>query len=607
MGYRFPTGGTAWRSVSKTCYKHKKHMSISNDLLNAVKGKARTWLDSPIDDESRKAIRQMMEHNEQELVESFYKDLEFGTGGLRGIMGVGTNRMNIYTVGMATQGLCNYLLREFSGRDRIAVAVAHDCRNNSRLFAEVTAGICTANGISAYLFEDLRPTPELSFAIRQLGCQSGIVITASHNPKEYNGYKVYWEDGAQIIHPHDANIIREVQQIKSIADVKFGGDRDKVLPLGEDMDSLYISEVLKQSLNPELIAEQSDMKIVYTPIHGTGVRMVPRALKALGFKNIYNVPEQDVVDGDFPTVISPNPEESAALDMALKKADEVGADLVMATDPDADRVGIAVRDESGKLMLVNGNQTASLITYYLLSQWSEKGKLKGREYIVKTIVTTELIAEMAAHYKVAHWDTLTGFKFIADIIRKKEGEMTFIGGGEESYGFMVGDFVRDKDAVTSCAILAEMAAWGRSRGKTMYDLLLDMYERFSLYQESLINVVRKGKSGAEEIRHMMDQFRSSPPDQLGGSKVRLIHDYQEQVSTETGTGKTRPISLPRSNVLQFFMENGAKVSVRPSGTEPKIKFYFSVRAPLENRDTYREVQAALLEQIEQMKKELNLI
>lgn len=582
-------------------------MSDNNDMLKGVKEKARTWLNSPIDDASKEAIRTMMEHNEQELVESFYKDLEFGTGGLRGIMGVGTNRMNKYTVGMATQGLCNYLLKEFSSLEQVSVAVAYDCRNNSRHFAEVTAQICTANGIRAYLFEDLRPTPELSFAIRQLGCQSGVVVTASHNPKEYNGYKVYWEDGAQIIHPHDANIIREVQQIRSIADVKFEGRKEMIIPMGEEMDAMYIRQVAGQSLNPEVISAHSGVKIVYTPIHGTGVRMVPRALKELGFKNVYNVPEQDVVDGDFPTVISPNPEESAALDMALKKADEVGADLVMATDPDADRVGIAVRDHTGKLVLVNGNQTASLLTYYLLSQWSEKGKLTGKEFIVKTIVTTELIAEMAAHYKVTHWDTLTGFKFIADIIRKKEGEMTFIGGGEESYGFMVGDFVRDKDAVTSCAMLAEMAAWGRSMGKSLYDLLLDMYSTFSVYQESLINVVRKGKSGSEEIQQMMDQFRSNPPASLAGSKVKQVHDYLEQTSTETDSGRKTPISLPRSNVLQFLTENGAKVSVRPSGTEPKIKFYFSVRGKLESRDRYPDAKAALLEQIEQMKKELNLI
>ena len=524
-------------------------MNNNDDILTLVKEKARVWLDSPIDEASREAILTMINENETELVESFYRDLEFGTGGLRGIMGVGTNRMNIYTLGMATQGLCNYLLKQFSDRKEISVAVAHDCRNNSPLFAEITAQICVANGIKAYLFDDLRPTPELSYAIRQLGCQSGVVVTASHNPKEYNGYKVYWEDGGQIINPHDVNIINEVQQIKSIGDVKFGGDKNAIITLGEEMDAMYIDEVVRQSLNPEVIAAHSDVKIVYTPIHGTGVKMVPRALKKLGFTNIYNVPEQDVVDGNFPTVVSPNPEESAALDMALKKADQVGADLVMATDPDADRVGIAVRDDSGKLILMNGNQTAALLTYYLLSQWSEKGKLTGKEYIVKTVVTTELIADMANHYRVPYWDVLTGFKFIADIIRKNEEKMTFIGGGEESYGFMIGDYTRDKDAVVSIAILSELAAWARSRGKSMYDILLEMYQEFSLYRESLINVVRKGKTGAEEIQQMMAGFRSEPPKTMGNSQVKVIRDYLEQESLDIFTGLKTPIDLPKSNVL----------------------------------------------------------
>jgi phosphoglucomutase len=582
-------------------------MNSNDEILTLVKEKAQVWLDSPIDQASREAILTMLNENETELVESFYRDLEFGTGGLRGIMGVGTNRMNIYTVGMATQGLCNYLLKQFSDREEINVAVAHDCRNNSPLFAEITAQICVANGIKAYLFDELRPTPELSYAIRQLGCQSGVVVTASHNPKEYNGYKVYWEDGGQIINPHDANIINEVQQIKSIGDVKFGGDKNAIITLGEEMDARYIDEVVKQSLNPEVIAAHSDVKIVYTPIHGTGVKMVPRALKKLGFKNIYNVPEQDVVDGNFPTVVSPNPEESAALDMALKKADQVGADLVMATDPDADRVGIAVRDNNRKLILVNGNQTAAMLTYYLLSQWSERGKLTGKEYIVKTIVTTELIADMANHYRVPYWDVLTGFKFIADIIKRNEDKMTFIGGGEESYGFMIGDFVRDKDAVTSIAILAELAAWARSRGKSMYDILMEIYLKFSLYRESLINVVRKGKSGAEEIQQMMAGFREDPPKTLNGSPVRVIRDYLEQESLDTSSGQKTPIDLPKSNVLQFLLEDGTKVSVRPSGTEPKIKFYFSVFEKLNKLEDYEKVKAHLDEQIENIKKELKLI
>jgi len=580
---------------------------VKQNNLSEVRKKAEEWLNSPIDEASKMAIRNMLDNNESELTESFYRDLEFGTGGLRGIMGVGTNRMNIYTVGMATQGLCNYLLEQFSDRDEISVAVAHDCRNNSPLFAEITAQICIANGIRAYLFDGLRPTPELSFAIRQLGCQSGVVITASHNPKEYNGYKAYWEDGAQIINPHDINIIAEVKKIKSIGEVKFDGDKDKIITLGAEMDQLYLDEVVRQSINPELIAKHPDIKIVYTPIHGTGVELVPRALKQMGFTSIYNVPEQDVVDGNFPTVVSPNPEESAALDMALKKADEVGADLVMASDPDADRVGIAIRDPQGKLMLVNGHQTASLLSYYLLSQWSERGKLTGNEYIVKTIVTTELIADMARHYKVPYWDVLTGFKFIADVIRRNENHMTFIGGGEESYGFMIGDFVRDKDAVASCSIIAEMAAWARSRGKSMYDILMEMYLRFSCYQESLINVVRKGKSGAEEIQQMMADFRANPPVQLSGSSVITIHDYLEQVSTDCITGAKTALELPKSNVLQFLLKDGSKISVRPSGTEPKIKFYLSVYDHLEKREDYMMVKGRLEERILSIKRELKLI
>jgi len=577
------------------------------ELLTLVKDKARSWLNEPIDDASKAAIQQMMDHNETELIECFYKDLEFGTGGLRGIMGVGTNRMNIYTVGMATQGLCNYLLEQFADRETISLAVAYDCRNNSPLFAKITAEICVANGIKAYLFESLRPTPELSFAIRQLGCQSGVVVTASHNPKEYNGYKVYWEDGGQIINPHDVNIIREVQKIKSISEVKFGGDSSSIIHLGEEMDALYIEEVVKQSLNPELIKAHSDVKIVYTPIHGTGVKMVPRALKSLGFKNIFNVPEQDVVDGDFPTVVSPNPEESAALNLALQKADEVGADLVMATDPDADRVGIAVRDHQGELVLLNGNQTAALLSYYLLSQWSERGKLSGKEYIVKTVVTTELIADMARYYKVPYFDVLTGFKFIADVIRKNEGSMTFIGGGEESYGFMIGDFVRDKDAVASCSIIAELAAWAKSQGKSVWDILMDIHLKFSFYQESLINVVRKGKSGAEEIQEMMTGFRENPPHSINDSRVIQIRDYLKQVSTDQLTGEKSPIELPVSNVLQFMLEDGSKISVRPSGTEPKIKFYFSVVEKLEQLNDFQRVQSDLNERILEQKKSLNLL
>ncbi|HER07609.1 MAG TPA: phospho-sugar mutase [Bacteroides sp.] len=572
-----------------------------------VTEKANNWLNSPIDDETRDAIRKMMDENEEELIESFYRDLEFGTGGLRGIMGVGTNRMNIYTVGMATQGLCNYLRKQFGDREQISMAIAHDCRNNSPLFAKITAQICVANGIRAYLFEALRPTPELSFAIRRLGCQSGVVVTASHNPKEYNGYKVYWEDGGQIIHPHDTNIIHEVQRIRSIGEVQFEGDRDTVITLGEEMDARYIEEVARLSLNPELIRDHSDLKIVYTPIHGTGVKLVPRALERLGFKNIFHVPEQDITDGNFPTVVSPNPEEPAALELALKKADEVGADLVMGTDPDADRVGIAVRNDRGEMVLLNGNQTASLLTYYLLSQWKERGKLTGKEFVAKTIVTTGLMAEMADSYHVPCYDVLTGFKYIADLIKRKEGEMTFIGGGEESYGFMIGDFVRDKDAVAACAMIAELAAWARSREKNIYDVLLDIYQEFSFYLESITNVVRKGKSGAEEIQQMMDRFRKDPPASMNGSEVTVIHDYLEQETLERASGKRTKIDLPKSNVLQFLLKDGSKVSVRPSGTEPKIKFYFSVREKLESREKYGAVKQELEARIEGMKNALKLI
>ncbi len=578
----------------------------NKEMMKQVYDSAQSWLDSPIDEASKREIRRMMAEDEKELVECFYKNLEFGTGGLRGIMGVGTNRMNVYTVGMATQGLCNYLLKQFAGRDEISVAIAHDCRNNAERFAEITAQICIANGIRAYLFDALRPTPELSFAIRELGCQSGVVVTASHNPKEYNGYKVYWEDGGQIINPHDVNIIKEVQAIQSISEVKFEGDKSKIISLGEDMDKRYIEEVVKQSINPELIAANADVKIVYTPIHGTGVRLVPMALRQMGFKEIYNVPEQDVVDGNFPTVKSPNPEESAALNLALKRADEVGADLVMATDPDADRVGIAIRDNEGKLTLLNGNQTAALLSYYLLSQWSGRKKLTGKEYMVKTIVTTELIADMARHYKVPYYDVLTGFKFIADMIRQNEADKVFIGGGEESYGFMVGDFVRDKDAVSSCSIIAEMAAWAKHQGKNLYDVLLDMYLKFSCYQESLINVVRKGKSGAEEIQQMMAAFRSNPPKELCGSAVRTIRDYLCGESLDVKSGQKSPIDLPSSNVLQFLLEDGSKISVRPSGTEPKIKFYFSVYEKLDDRASYPALKQKLMDKIDGLKNALNL-
>ncbi|MDF1570127.1 MAG: phospho-sugar mutase [Bacteroidales bacterium] len=576
------------------------------ELLAQVKEKAQQWLNSNIDDTTRKQIEHMLEHDEKELIESFYRVLEFGTGGLRGIMGVGTNRMNIYTVGMATQGLCNYLLREFSDRKEISVVIAHDCRNNSPLFARTTADVCSANGIKAYLFDGLRPTPELSFAIRELNCQAGVMVTASHNPKEYNGYKAYWEDGGQIISPHDVNIVEEVKNISSIDDVKFEGDTSLIQTVGKEVDEKFLATSVSKALNVDLIEKHSDIRIVYTPIHGTGVYMVPEAMRRLGFKNIYNVPEQDVVSGDFPTVVSPNPEESAALDLALKKADEVQADMVMATDPDADRVGIAVRDNLGKLILVNGNQMSVLLTYYLLSQWSAKGLLQGKEFMAKTIVTTELVADIYKNYDIQYFDVLTGFKFIADMIHKYEDELTFIGGGEESYGFMIGDFVRDKDAVTTCSMIAEIAAWAREQGKSLFDLLLDIYQEYAFYRESLVSVYRHGKEGAEEIAAMMENFRSSPPAEIDGSKVVMIKDFLLQKTFDKMSGKEEPTGLPKSNVLQFLTENGTKVSVRPSGTEPKIKFYFSVRGALNSREEYEKVNAALGDRIEAIKEELKL-
>jgi phosphoglucomutase len=577
-----------------------------NRIISQVKATAQQWLDSNIDDDARSDIRHMLEHDEKELIESFYKVLEFGTGGLRGIMGTGTNRMNIYTIGMATQGLANYLLKEFDHLEEISVVIAHDCRNKSPLFARTTADVLTANGIHAYLFDDLRPTPELSFAIRELKCQSGIMITASHNPKEYNGYKAYWEDGGQIINPHDVNIVNEVKRIASINDVKFIGDPSKVVMVGKEIDELFLKRSLSQALNVDLIEKHADIRIVFTPIHGTGVYMVPEALRRLGFKNIYNVPEQDVVSGDFPTVTSPNPEEPAALDMALKKAEEVGADLVMATDPDGDRVGIAVRDNKGKLILLNGNQTAVLLTYYLLSQWSAKGLLKGKEFMAKTIVTSELVTDIYKYYDITYFDVLTGFKFIADKIRKYEGELTFIGGGEESYGFMIGDFVRDKDAVTTCSMLAEIAVWAKEQGKSLFDLLLDIYQEYSFYKESLVSVVRKGKDGAEEIAAMMEKFRTSPPETIDGSEITEVRDYLLQKSTDKKTGTESAIELPVSNVLQFLAKNGTKVSIRPSGTEPKIKFYFSVRETLNSRNDYERINTALEQRIEKIKEELEL-
>jgi phosphoglucomutase len=575
-------------------------------LLKQVRRTAGTWLDSNIDDETRDRIHYLLEQDEDELIESFYQSLEFGTGGLRGIMGVGTNRMNIYTVGMATQGLCNYLRDCFRNLPQIRVAIAYDCRNNSPLFAETTARIFAANGIKAYLFAELKPTPELSFAIRHFKCQSGVVITASHNPKEYNGYKVYWDDGGQIIAPHDKNIIEEVKKISSIDKIKFDGDPVLIETIRESFDNLYVEKLAGLSLSPEAIRQHHDLKIVYSPIHGTGVKLVPQALKKFGFTNIIHVPEQDEVNGDFPTVHSPNPEEKAALAMALQKAEDTGAQLVMATDPDSDRVGIAVRDDKGRLILLNGNQTGSLLYYYLIRKWSENGKLTGQQYVAKTIVTTELLADIARSYGVEIFDVLTGFKFIADIMQREEGKKEFIAGSEESYGYLAGNFVRDKDAVMSCALIAETAAWARSQGKTLYELLLDIYLEYGLYLESLTNIVKKGKEGAEIIAEMMQQYREHPPAELAGSRVIQIHDYQSSITRDMKTGHTSPIALPKSNVLQFITEDNTKVSIRPSGTEPKIKFYFSVKGRLAKQQDYRTAKSELEQKINTLERELGI-
>jgi phosphoglucomutase len=576
-------------------------------MIEEVKTRALAWLSDNFDPETRERVKYLMENDEKELVESFYRDLEFGTGGLRGIMGVGTNRMNIYTLGMATQGLSNYLSKEFSGVDQIKVVVAHDCRNNSRLFAETAARIFSANKIKVYLFESLRPTPELSFAIRHFAAQSGVMITASHNPKEYNGYKAYWDDGGQIISPHDENIIKEVQSIKSVGEILFDGDDTLIEIIGSEIDEIYTGKIKELSVRPDVIERNSDLKIVYTPIHGTGVKLVPMALKKFGFSNIFNIPEQDVTDGNFPTVISPNPEESAALKMALEKAEEIGADLVMGTDPDADRVGIAVKNREGKISILNGNQTATLLIHYLISAWSETGKLKGNEYICKTIVTTDLLNEIADSYGVKHFDVLTGFKFIADIIKQNEGRMKFIGGGEESYGYLAGEFVRDKDAVMSCALIAEVTAWAKDQGKSLFDILIDIYIKYGFYLESLISVVRKGKEGAEEIQKMMVNYRSNPPKTINQSPVVLIHDYQESKTQDLKKVKETRIELPKSNVLQFILEDGTKISIRPSGTEPKIKFYFSVNEKLEKKEDFEKVKKILEDRIKAIQEDMKLI
>ncbi|MDD5185254.1 MAG: phospho-sugar mutase [Paludibacter sp.] len=579
-----------------------------SSLLKEVLAKAQTWLNGNYNEETKKDIQRMLDADDKtELIESFYRDLEFGTGGLRGIMGAGTNRMNIYTVGAATQGLSNYLKAQFPNVAQISVVIGHDCRNNSRLFAEISANIFSANGIKVYLFDDLRPTPEASFAIRKLGCQSGIILTASHNPKEYNGYKAYWDDGAQMIAPHDENVITEVTKIKSIDEIKFEGNPALIESIGEEIDAAFIEAIKTLSLSPDAIQRNSDLKIVYTPIHGTGVRLIPRALRAFGFTNIINVPEQDITSGNFPTVISPNPEEPAALDMAVKRAMATDADIVMASDPDADRLGIAVKNDKNEWILVNGNQTALLFVYYLIRRWKELGKLHGNEYIVKTIVTTEIIKQIAERNDVEMFDCFTGFKWIAAVIRENEGIRQYIGGGEESYGFLPEEFARDKDAVSSCAMMAEITAWAKDNGKTLFELLQDIYIEYGYGKEKGISVVRKGKSGAEEIIQMMKNFRSNPPKEIAGSKVHLIKDYDSLKMTNVSTGEVSALDMPAtSNVLQYFTEDGTKISVRPSGTEPKIKFYIEVRGEMKTRAGYDAADAAANQKIEAVRASLGV-
>jgi len=580
---------------------------MDDQLLKTVTERANNWLKMKnIDNETKQEIENLIQKQNNELVEAFYRDLEFGTGGLRGIMGVGSNRMNIYTVAMATQGLCNYLKKEFAMLKQISVAIAFDCRNNGELFAKTAANIFTSNNIKTYIFDKLRPTPELSFAIRHLKCQSGIVVTASHNPKEYNGYKAYWDDGAQVISPHDNNIIAEVQKITSVDQIDMKGNPNLIQIIGKEIDDIYISELKTLSLNPEIIKRQKNLKIVYTPIHGSGVELCPKALKAFGFENIIHVPEQDIVDGNFPTVKSPNPEEQATMELAIKKAYESDADLVLATDPDADRVGIAVKNNKNQFILFNGNQTATFLIYYLLNGWKSAGKITGKEYLIKTIVTTEILPQMAKDFNVDCYDTLTGFKYIADIIRKNEGKRKFIGGGEESFGYLAGEFVRDKDAIMACTLIAEAVAWAKEQGKSAFDVLMEIYCRYGLFYEGLVNITKKGKSGAEEIVAMMNNFRNNPPVKICKSNLLYIKDYQSSKVQNLADKTYEKINLPKSNVLQFIYDDETIVTVRPSGTEPKIKFYFGTRTELKSKELYDLKIVELNEKIEMIKEVLKL-
>ena len=579
----------------------------NQELIKMVTEKAQKWLTPAYDAETQAEVKRMLDNEDKtELIECFYKDLEFGTGGLRGIMGAGSNRMNIYTVGAATQGLSNYLNKNFKELKQISVCIGHDCRNNSRLFAEISANIFSANGIKVYLFEDMRPTPEMSFAIRHLGCQSGIILTASHNPKEYNGYKAYWDDGAQVLAPHDKGIIDEVNKVASAADIKFEGNKELIQIIGEDVDSVYLDKVHSISIDPEVIKRQKDLSIVYTPIHGTGMMLVPRALKQWGFENVHCVPEQMVKSGDFPTVISPNPENAEALSMAIALAKSINADIVMATDPDADRVGMACKDDKGEWVLINGNQTCLIFLYYIIKNRKAMGKMKDTDFIVKTIVTTELIKAVADKNNIEMRDCYTGFKWIAREIRLSEGKQQYIGGGEESYGFLAEDFVRDKDAVSACTLLAEICAWAKDQGKTLYDVLMEIYVEYGFSKETTINVVKPGKSGADEIKAMMENFRANPPKEIGGSKVVLAKDFKTLKATD-GDGKVTDVDMPEtSNVLQYFTEDGTKISVRPSGTEPKIKFYIEVKGEMGCPKCYTSASTEADEKVEAVKKSLGI-
>ena len=581
---------------------------MENGLEQQVLAKAQKWLDGNYDAETKKQVKYLMDNDMKELVESFYKDLEFGTGGLRGVMGVGTNRMNIYTVGAATQGLSNYLKRNFAGEE-IRVVVGHDSRNNSRMFAERVADIFASNGFTVFLFDALRPTPELSFAIRELKCQSGVVITASHNPKEYNGYKAYWSDGSQVTAPHDKNIIDEVEKITEVDQVLTGRNPQNIRALGKDFDELYLNKIYELSLSPESVKRFHDMKIVYSPMHGAGVRLVPESLKRFGFTNVQLVPEQAVIDGNFPTVESPNPEERKTMSMAIDLAKKVKADLVLATDPDSDRIGVAMPDENGEYVLLNGNQTLVLLMTYQLTRWAELGRLNGHQYVIKTIVTTEMVDAVADYFKVKCYECLTGFKYIAKIIRGHEGtDMQYIGGGEESFGYLAGDYVRDKDGVSACSLAAEAAAWVRdTMGISLYEWLKQLYVKYGFYQEGLVSVVRTGKEGAELIQRMMVDYRANPPKEILGSPVVKINDIQTLESFDVRTGKKTHLEQDKSNVLQWYTEDGTRVCVRPSGTEPKIKFYFGVKAALPSVADYEKVRTELNDKIEWIKKELKLV